>query len=119
MSDQHPETAAPVEPYFDRTLQPFGDGPADPLIYVASPRAVHQRSVNFAAKRLVDMRYVSRLDRAAQILRSAVSEKRLLHRGIDQLPEQLHRRLSLGDHPAEVQLRRDGRGGRSVALQHA
>src|SRR5262245_31503048 len=64
MSDQHRESAAPVEPYFDRTPQPFGDGPPDPLVYDASPRALRQRTANFAAKRLVDMRYVSGLDRA-------------------------------------------------------
>ena len=56
-------SAAPVEPYFDRTPQPFGDGPVDPMVYDASPRALRQRTVNFAAKRLVDMCYVSRLDR--------------------------------------------------------
>jgi hypothetical protein len=65
MSDQRRESAAPVEPYFDRTPQPFGDGPPDPLVYDASPRALRQRTVNFAAKRLADMRYVSGLDRAA------------------------------------------------------
>jgi hypothetical protein len=64
MSEQRRESAAPVEPYFDRTPQPFGDGPVDPLVYDASPRALRQRTVNFAAKRLVDMRYVSGLDRA-------------------------------------------------------
>ena len=63
MSDQHRESAAQVEPYFDRTPHPFGDGPVDPLVYDASPRALRQRTVNFAAKRLVDMRYVSHLDR--------------------------------------------------------
>jgi CubicO group peptidase (beta-lactamase class C family) len=63
MSDQRRESAAPIEPYFDRTPQPFGDGPPDPLVYDASPRALRQRTVNFAAKRLVDMRYVSGLDR--------------------------------------------------------
>jgi hypothetical protein len=63
MTDQRRESAAPVEPYFDRTPQPFGDGPPDPLVYDASPRALRQRTVNFAAKRLVDMRYVSGLDR--------------------------------------------------------
>src|SRR4051794_37733440 len=62
--DQQRESAAPIEPYFDRTLQPFSDGPPDPLVYDASPRALRQRTVNFAAKRLADMRYVSRLDRA-------------------------------------------------------
>ena len=63
MRDQQREAAAPVKPYFDRGLQPFGDGSADPLAYDASPRALRQRTVNFAAKRLADMRYVSRLDR--------------------------------------------------------
>jgi hypothetical protein len=55
MSDQRRESAVPVEPYFDRTPQPFGDGPPDPLVYDASPRMLRQRT---AAKRLVDMRYV-------------------------------------------------------------
>jgi len=64
MRDQRGESAAPVEPYFDRTPQPFGDGPPDPLVYDASPRMLRQRTLNFAAKRLVDMRYVSGLDRA-------------------------------------------------------
>ena len=64
MSDQHRKSVASVEPYFDRTPQPFGDGPPDPLVYDASPRALRQRTANFAAKRLVDMRYVSGLDRA-------------------------------------------------------
>jgi hypothetical protein len=44
--------------------QPFGDGLPDPLVYDASPRALPQRTVNFAAKRVVDMRYVSGIDRA-------------------------------------------------------
>src|SRR5271168_5555748 len=52
MSDQPRAQVAPVEPYFDRTPQPFGDGLPDPLVYDASPRALHQRTVNFAAKRL-------------------------------------------------------------------
>src|ERR1700758_2255008 len=65
MSDQRRSSAAPVEPYFDRTPQPFGDGLPDPLVYDASPRTLRQRTVNFAAKRLVDMRYVSGLNRAA------------------------------------------------------
>ena len=64
MSDQRRESAAPAEPYFDRTPQPFGDDPPDPLVYDASPRMLRQRTVNFAAKRLADMRYVSGLDRA-------------------------------------------------------
>jgi Beta-lactamase len=64
MSEQLRPSAAPVEAYFDRTPQPFGDGPPDPLVYDASPRMLRQRTVNFAAKRLADMRYVSGLDRA-------------------------------------------------------
>ena len=64
MSGQPRESAALPEAYFDRTPQPFGDGPPDPLVYDASPRILRQRTVNFAAKRLVDMRYVSGLDRA-------------------------------------------------------
>ena len=64
MSDHCQGAVAPVEPYFDRTPHPFGDGPPDPLVYDASPRALRQRTVNFAAKRLADMRYVSGLDRA-------------------------------------------------------
>lgn len=54
----------PVEPIFDQTPQLFGDGPADPLVYDASQRALRQRTVNFAAKRYADMMFVSRLDRA-------------------------------------------------------
>jgi len=65
MSDQRRESATPVEPYFDRTPQPFGDGLPDPLVYDASPRMLRQRTVNFAAKRLADMRYVSGLDRTS------------------------------------------------------
>ena len=42
MSDQRQESTAPVELYFDRTPQPFGDGPADPRVYDASPRALCQ-----------------------------------------------------------------------------
>jgi len=63
MSDRR-ESATPVEPYFDRTPQPVGHGLPDPLVYYASPQALRQRTLNFAAKRLVDMRYVSGLDRA-------------------------------------------------------
>jgi Beta-lactamase len=64
MSEQPRPSVAPVEAYFDRTPQPFGDGPPDPLVYDASPRMLRQRTVNFAAKRLADMLYVSGLDRA-------------------------------------------------------
>ena len=59
MSDK-PEV--PVEPIFDRTPQPFGDSPPDPIVYDGSARAVRERTVNFAAKRFADMLYVSGLD---------------------------------------------------------
>ena len=64
MSDGQPRPGAPVEPYYDLTPPPFGEGLPDPLVYDASPRALRQRTINFAAKRLVDMRYVSGHDRA-------------------------------------------------------
>ena len=54
----------PVEPIFDQTPHLFGDGPPDPVVYDASERALRQRTVNFAAKRYVDMMFVSGLDRA-------------------------------------------------------
>ena len=54
----------PVEPIFDQTPRLFGDGPPDPVVYDASARALRQRSVNFAAKRYVDMMFVSGLDRS-------------------------------------------------------
>src|SRR5580704_11006321 len=54
----------PVEPIFDQTPHLFADGPPDPVVYDASERALRQRSVNFAAKRYVDMMFVSGLDRA-------------------------------------------------------
>ncbi|HJU20001.1 MAG TPA: hypothetical protein VJ770_26410, partial [Stellaceae bacterium] len=56
--------ALPLEPLFDRTPQPFGDGPPDPLLCEATPLALRRRTVNFAAKRMADMLYVSGLDRA-------------------------------------------------------
>src|SRR5258708_4194672 len=54
----------PVEPIFDQTPHLFGDGLPDPIVYDASERALRQRTVNFAAKRYVDMMFVSGLDRA-------------------------------------------------------
>ncbi len=57
-------TSRPVEPIFDRTPHPFGTGLAAPLIYDASAASLRQRTVNFAAKRYVDMLFVSGLDRA-------------------------------------------------------
>ena len=64
MSGERQEAAVLPEAYFDRTPQPFGEGPPDPLVYDAAPLALRQRTANFAAKRLTDMRYVSGLDRA-------------------------------------------------------
>ena len=64
MSEERRESAALPEAYFDRTPQPFAEGPPDPLVLDASPRALRQRTVSFAAKRFADMRYVSGLDRA-------------------------------------------------------
>ncbi len=63
MTDRSAKPAIP-ENYYDRTPEPFGDGLPDPLVYDASARALRQRTMNFAAKRLTDMRYVSGLDRA-------------------------------------------------------
>lgn len=57
-------TSRPIEPIFDRTPHPFGDGPVAPLVYDASASALRQRTVNFAAKRYADMLFVSGLDRA-------------------------------------------------------
>ena len=57
-------TRPPVEPIFDRTPHPFGDGAVAPLVYDAGPAALRQRTVNFAAKRHADMLFVSGLDRA-------------------------------------------------------
>ena len=55
----------PVEPIFDQTPHLFGDGPPDPVVYdVLRQGALRQRTVNFAAKRYVDMMFVSGLDRA-------------------------------------------------------
>ena len=56
--------APPLEPIFDRTPHPFGDGPVDPIVYDASVAALRQRTVNFAARRYADMMLISDLDRA-------------------------------------------------------
>jgi CubicO group peptidase (beta-lactamase class C family) len=60
MSDRTPQ---PVEPLFDRTRPLVGDGPPEPIVYHASARALRQRGINFAAKRMADMMYVTGLDR--------------------------------------------------------
>ncbi len=64
MSGRPPPAKLPVEPIFDQTPHLFGDGPPDPIVHDVSPRALRQRTVNFAAKRYVDMMFVSGLDRA-------------------------------------------------------
>ncbi len=64
MNDRPEAPVDPIGPNFDRTPQPFGDRPPDPIVYDGSARAVRQRTVNFAAKRFADMLYVSGLDRA-------------------------------------------------------
>jgi hypothetical protein len=53
-----------VDSIFDTTRPLFADGPPDPVVYDGSPRAIRQRTVNFAAKRFADMMYVSGLDRS-------------------------------------------------------
>ncbi len=56
-------TPLPPEPLFDRT-RPFGaEGLPDPIVYDGSTAALRQRTINFAAKRFVDMMYVTGLDR--------------------------------------------------------
>jgi CubicO group peptidase (beta-lactamase class C family) len=54
----------PVDSIFDQGLPPTGAGLVAPAFYDASPRAMRQRTVSFAAKRYVDMLYVTGLDRA-------------------------------------------------------
>ena len=57
--------APPPEPLFDQApVVPPDARPADPLIHDASPEALRQRSVNFIAKRMTDMLFVSGLDEA-------------------------------------------------------
>ena len=64
MTDRQSAPISALEPTFDKTPAPFGAGLPDPVVHDASPRALRQRTVNFAAKRMTDMRYVSGLDRA-------------------------------------------------------
>jgi hypothetical protein len=63
MKNEPAAPAQPLEPTFDRTPQPFGFGPPDPIVCDTSARSLRRRTVNFAAKRMVDMLYVSNLDR--------------------------------------------------------
>ena len=55
---------ATIDSTFDTTRPLFADGPPDPVVHEGSPRAIRQRTVNFAAKRFADMMYVSGLDRS-------------------------------------------------------
>ncbi len=54
----------PVDSIFDQGLPPAGASLVAPAFYDAAPRAMRQRVAAFAAKRYVDMLYVTRLDRA-------------------------------------------------------
>jgi CubicO group peptidase (beta-lactamase class C family) len=62
-SDQAIGPSTPIEPIFDTTPHPAGEAPVDPLVYDASIGALRRRTVNFAAKRYVDMMFVTGLDR--------------------------------------------------------
>ncbi len=64
MNDATPVAPPVVDSTFDVTRPLFAGGLPDPVVYDASPRATRQRTVNFAAKRFVDMMYVTDLDRA-------------------------------------------------------
>ncbi|MGH7040948.1 MAG: hypothetical protein ACREFY_02300, partial [Acetobacteraceae bacterium] len=61
-------TSPPPDPLFDRTPVFAAGGPAggppDPIVYDGTARALRQRTVNFAAKRLADMMFVTGLDAA-------------------------------------------------------
>lgn len=61
MSDAVPPPV--VDSTFDTSRPLFADGLPDPIVYDGSPRAIRQRTVNFAAKRFADMMYVTGLDR--------------------------------------------------------
>ena len=55
----------PPEPLFDQApILPAGATLPDPLVYDGGPRALAQRTVNFIAKRMTDMMFVSGLDHA-------------------------------------------------------
>jgi CubicO group peptidase (beta-lactamase class C family) len=64
MSDKPEAAVVPIEPIFDRTPQPFGDGLPHPIVYDGSARAAAQRTVNFTARRFADMVHVTGLDEA-------------------------------------------------------
>jgi CubicO group peptidase (beta-lactamase class C family) len=64
VNDATPVPPLVVDSTFDSTRALFADGLPDPVVYDGSPRAIRQRTVNFAAKRLADMMYVTGLDRS-------------------------------------------------------
>jgi CubicO group peptidase (beta-lactamase class C family) len=64
VNDATPIPPPVVDSTFDGTRPLFADGPPDPVVYDGSPRAIRQRTVNFAAKRFADMMYVTGLDRS-------------------------------------------------------
>jgi CubicO group peptidase (beta-lactamase class C family) len=64
VNDATPVPPPVVDSTFDSTRPLFADGPPDPVVYDGSPRAIRQRTVNFAAKRFADMMYVTGLDRS-------------------------------------------------------
>ena len=64
MNEATPFPPLVVDSTFDSTRPLFADGPPDPVVYDGSPRATRQRTVNFAAKRLADMMYVTGMDRS-------------------------------------------------------
>jgi CubicO group peptidase (beta-lactamase class C family) len=100
MSDKPETSAVPTEQIFDRTPQPFGDSPPDPIVYDGSSRALRQRTVNFAAKRFADMLYVTGLDRD-------IAEQHFRWR-MAMLPGGLSNRPRAGDQDALVAARRAG-----------
>ena len=97
MSDRAEPQAVPIEPTFDRTPQPFGNGLPDPIVYDGSARAVRQRTVNFAAKRYADMLYVTGLDRET-------ADRHFRWRAVT-LPGGLSQRPAAGDQAALVAAR--------------
>jgi hypothetical protein len=121
MNDETVAPALPIEPTFDRTPQPFGDGPPDPIVCDASPRALRRRTVNFAAKRMVDMLYVSELDLSTAERhfrwRPAVAPGNLSSRPADRDPAPLiaaHRAGKIADPDRRCRPPRQGNMGRSL-----
>lgn len=100
MSDKPEAPIVAVNANFDRTPQPFGNSPPDPIVYDGSARAVCQRTVNFAAKRFADMLYVSGLDRET-------AAKHFRWRAVT-LPGNLSQRPDAGDQAALVAAQRAG-----------